>query len=69
MNEINLTVDNSAHVFKIRGLKKNGMTVRELIHELQLQNPNSKVVWYDVNGGVHNVINAVRDGDRKVGIF
>ena len=55
-------------VLRIRGLKKEGMTVRNLIHELRLLNPNSKVVYYDVNGKTYNVIQAVQDG-RQVAIF
>ena len=55
-------------VLRIRGLKKDGMVVRDLIHELQLLNPNSKVIYYDVNGNTHNVIQAIQDG-RKVAIF
>ena len=57
-----------APVLRIRGLKKEGMTVRNLIHELQLLNPNSKVIYYDVNGNTHNVIQAIQDG-RQVAIF
>lgn len=68
MNEINIGMNNSPHIFRIRGLKKNGMTVRELIHELQLLKMDSKVIWYDYNGGTHNVINAIQDGTR-VAIF
>lgn len=55
-------------VLRIRGLKKEGMTVRNLIHELQLLNPNSEVIYYDVNGNTHNVIQTIQDG-RKVAIF
>ena len=57
-----------APVLRIRGLKKEGMTVRNLIHELRLLNQDSKVVYYDVNGKTYNVIQAIQDG-RKVAIF
>lgn len=57
-----------APVLRIRGLKKEGMTVRNLIHELRLLNQDSKVVYYDVNGKTYNVIQAIQDG-RQVAIF
>ena len=54
---------------KIRGLVKEGMTVRQLIGQLRLLDMDSKVVYYDINGGTHEVINAVQDGRNKVAIF
>lgn len=53
----------------IRGLVKEGMTVQQLIQQLRLLDMNSKVVYYDINGGTHNIINAVQDGKRMVAIF
>lgn len=58
-----------ANRFHIRGVHKEGMTVRQLIHELQLQKMDSKVVWYDKNGNTHKVIDVVQDGKNKVAIF
>lgn len=55
-------------VLRIRGLKKDGMTVRDLISQLRLLKMDSKVVYYDVNGGTHDVIQVIEDG-RKVAIF
>ncbi len=71
MNSLNLAMGDNTPFPKvhIRGLKKDGMTVRSLIHELQLMPMDCKVVWYDKDGSVHHVINAVRDGATKVGIF
>lgn len=59
----------SIPVIRIRGLKKDGMTVRDLIHELQKQSMDSKVVYYDVNGATHPVIQACEDSRTKVAIF
>ncbi len=53
----------------IRGLVKEGMTVRQLIHNLQLLNPDSKVVYYDDKGDTYNVIDCVQDGKNMVAIF
>lgn len=54
---------------RIRGLVKEGMTVRQLISQLRLLDMDSKVVYYDVNGNTYNIINAVQDGKNKVAIF
>ena len=54
---------------KFRGVYHEGMTVRQLIHELQLQNMDSKVIWYDKDGCTHSVIDVVQDGKRTVAIF
>ena len=53
----------------IRGLVKEGMTVRQLIQQLRLLNMDSKVVYYDKDGNTHNIINAVQDGKRMAAIF
>ena len=54
---------------RIRGLVKEGMTVQQLMSQLRLLDMNSKVVYYDINGNTHNIINAVQDGKNKVAIF
>ena len=54
---------------RIRGLVKEGMTVQQLMSQLRLLDMNSKVVYYDINGNTHNIVNAVQDGKNKVGIF
>lgn len=58
-----------ANRLHIRGVRKEGMTVRQLIHELQLQKMDSKVIWYDKDGCTHKVIDVVQDGKRQVAIF
>lgn len=54
---------------RIRGLVKEGMTVRQLIAQLRLLKMDSKVVYYDRDGNTYNVINAVQDSKGKVAIF
>ena len=70
MNNLNLTMESNVSPCKvgIRALRKNGMTVADLISELKKLNEKSEVVYYDMKGNTHNIINAIQDG-QKVAIF
>ena len=56
-------------VIKIRGLRSEGFTVRELIWELSRFDPHMKVVQYNDDGKTYPIIKLVQDSKNKVALF
>lgn len=54
---------------KLRGLHSDGMTVKQLINELNRHKPEHKVIMYDPRGQIHPVTFLVKDGRNKVAII
>lgn len=54
---------------KIRGLRSDGYTVRELIWELSRFDPYMRVVQYTSDGETYPVIKVAQDSRNKVAIF
>lgn len=56
-------------VIAIRGLHKDGMSVRQFIHSLKQYPPECKVVIYDRDGRIYPATFTVRDSNKLVAVF